>query len=133
MIGIRIDGEEIWLEPEEWELWLEDGRVPPRAWVQLGGGWMRVTELPQYVTRPSSPQPTRARGPGLREILFPRRGLSATEGLILLNVLVAVALLLVWRGEYLTQLRIHTGDWWYRVRDDRPGKSEHDRSRLGLR
>ena len=55
--------------------------------------------------------------PGLRDILFPKRGLSATEALILINILVFAALATIWRAEYLPELRWLTDSWWHDVRE----------------
>jgi membrane associated rhomboid family serine protease len=55
--------------------------------------------------------------PALREILFPKRGLSATELLILANVLVFAALAAAWRADYLPELRHLTRSWWVDVRE----------------
>jgi rhomboid protease GluP len=118
VIGLRIDGEEIWLEPEEWELWLQDGRIPPRAWVQVRGRWVRVTELSEYRLRPAPVVvPARPR-PSLQAILFPRRGLSATETLVLINVVVAVVLLIAWKDVYRSRLLQLSMGGWHQVRLD---------------
>lgn len=37
---------------------------------------------------------------GLREVLFPKRGLSATELLLAINLTVAIALFLAWGRDY---------------------------------
>jgi rhomboid protease GluP len=55
--------------------------------------------------------------PGLRDILFPKRGLSATEALILINILVFAALATLWRADYLPELRWLTDSWWHDVRE----------------
>ena len=118
MIGVRIDGDEIWLEPEEWERWVQDGRIPPQAMVLVGDGeWVEARTL---ITEPTSGRMTTAPpGPGIRDILFPRRGLSATEALILANLVVALVLFFVLSGElYLTRVRAWTDGWWHAVRDD---------------
>ncbi len=53
----------------------------------------------------------------LREILFPKRGLSATELLLVANLIVAAILFGAWGRDYLPTLRAMTADWWQRVRD----------------
>jgi len=49
---------------------------------------------------------------GLRDVLFPRRGLSATELLLATNLIVAAALLAVWGRDYAAMLRQWAGAWW---------------------
>jgi rhomboid protease GluP len=55
---------------------------------------------------------------GLREILFPKRGLSATELLLAINLAVAAALLLAWGRDYGVNLRHWAAVWWSAVRAD---------------
>jgi rhomboid protease GluP len=55
--------------------------------------------------------------PRLREVLFPKRGLSATEVLILANVFAFAGLVIAWRADYLPQLRQLTESWWRAVRE----------------
>lgn len=50
-------------------------------------------------------------GPGA--VLFPKRGFSATETLLLANVFVFAALAAAWDGGYLPRLREVTIAWWY--------------------
>src|SRR5262245_65745152 len=56
--------------------------------------------------------------PGVRNILFPKRGLSATEILILANVAVFAALATAWRADYSVELRDVTVSWWHAVREN---------------
>jgi rhomboid protease GluP len=63
-----------------------------------------------------SDQPSREESSGLRDVLFPKRGLSATEVLILLNLAVAGALLLLWGRDYTLELRGWSGEAWQAVR-----------------
>jgi membrane associated rhomboid family serine protease len=49
---------------------------------------------------------------GLREILFPKRGFSATELLLATNMIVAGILFAAWGRDYWTNLRHWTVDWW---------------------
>jgi membrane associated rhomboid family serine protease len=117
MIGVRLDGEEIWLEPEEWERWVVDGRIPPRTPVRPEGGpWVPAFRLDLY-RRLLSGEPERppSAEPSLREVLFPARGLSATEGLLLVNLLVAAVLVFALKGAYLVALHRWTDRWWYDV------------------
>ena len=53
---------------------------------------------------------------GIREILFPKKGSSATELLLAINLLVAAVLLFAWKGEYWPHLRGWMGEWWWAVR-----------------
>jgi rhomboid protease GluP len=119
MIGIRIDGDTIWLEPEEWDRWIQDGRIPPQAQVQVEGrGWVRAADLESYRNAVRGVAVSAPSGPGLRPVLFPRRGLSATETLILVNVAVTVVLLFVLGSRYLSDIRSWTGDRWGDVQND---------------
>jgi membrane associated rhomboid family serine protease len=54
---------------------------------------------------------------GLGAVLFPRRGLSATEGLLLVNLLVMGALVFAFRGGYLASVRGLVVGWWHDVHD----------------
>jgi len=121
MITLRMDGEEVHLEPEEWRRWVEDGRIPPQAWVLLPGGtWMRAASLPDYrALAPAPPSPPAGPLASLREVLFPRRGLSATETLILANLVSAGVLIFLLRAAYLPTIRTWTTGWWYAVGADR--------------
>jgi membrane associated rhomboid family serine protease len=56
---------------------------------------------------------------GLREVLFPRRGLSATEVLLAVNLIVTTALFLAWGRDYGVNLRHWTDGWWSAVRVER--------------
>ena len=56
---------------------------------------------------------------GLREVLFPKRGLSATELLLAVNLTVAAALFLAWGRDYGVNLRHCADSWWNAVREDR--------------
>ena len=55
---------------------------------------------------------------GLREVLFPKRGLSATELLLAINLTVAAALFLAWGRDYGVNLRHWADGWWSAVRAD---------------
>ena len=55
---------------------------------------------------------------GLREVLFPKRGLSATELLLAINLAVAAALYLAWGRDYGVNLRHWADVWWSAVRED---------------
>ena len=55
---------------------------------------------------------------GLRELLFPSRGLSATELLLAVNLTVATVLFLAWGRDYGVNLRHWAEVWWSAVRED---------------
>lgn len=63
-----------------------------------------------------SPRAARLPAPlSLRRILFPPRGLSATEVLLAANLIVFAVLLVVWGESYPAVLRRHAADWWVAV------------------
>ncbi len=119
MIGVRLGDEVIRLEPEEWAIWVQDGRIPPQAEVLVEGrGWIRAGDLLEY-RRALLPQAP-AEGPplpGLRDVVFPRRGFSSTEVLILVNLVVSAALMVAFRTEYLRALSGWATGWWYAVHE----------------
>lgn len=51
-------------------------------------------------------------------MLFPRRGLSATEFLVAANLVVAAVLFALWGSEYPSHLYAWTEGWWQAVRSD---------------
>jgi membrane associated rhomboid family serine protease len=55
----------------------------------------------------------------LRETLFPKRGISATELLLALNMIVAAVLFAAWGRDYYPTLRHDTVGWWHAVRAER--------------
>jgi membrane associated rhomboid family serine protease len=61
-------------------------------------------------TPPESPEEV-----NLRAILFPKRGFSATEILLLANAAVAAVLFAVWGKDYSTELRQWASDGWHAV------------------
>ncbi len=117
MIGIRIGGEVIQIEPEEWNLWVQDGRIPPEAevWVE-GRGWVPAGSLAAWRdavrTAAAPPESTE---PRVREVIFPRRGLSVTEVLLLVNLLVMVVLVVILRDTYRMTVYRWTTGWWHEV------------------
>ncbi len=120
MIALRLGDEVIRLEPEEWEIWVQDGRVPPEAqlWIE-GSGWVPVGMVPAY-RRLREGEPRRGRqAPEVFAIAFPRRGLSATEVLVLANLLVAGALAAIFGAGYLAEIRRWTTGAWFELRDQR--------------
>ncbi len=121
MIVIRIEGDEIRLEPGEWELWVEDGRVPPHALLlDTDGRWVPAAGHPEYLRlragRTAPPEPP---APDVRGVLFPRRGISATETLLVVNLLVAAILLVRFGNAYLgTIIQWVSGKWVLVDRDN---------------
>lgn len=74
---------------------------------------MAPTLFFRQTRRPEDP-PTRPSS-NFGEILFPRRGVSATEFLLAANLLVAAVLLVVWGDGYRTHLRQWMQDGWHAV------------------
>ena len=105
MTHIKI-GDSLFLVPDEqWEEWVRRGLIPPSAWVRspvwTDGIWRLADTLEVYhLFIPSRAEVPRRPAPGLGDTIFPRRGLSMTEGLILLNLTVTCALFLIWRELY---------------------------------
>ena len=52
------------------------------------------------------------RTPSFGSVIFPRRGFSMTEGLVLANIAVAALMLLLWKGEYADQLGLLVLRWY---------------------
>jgi len=131
MIGLVLNPEEgpgrpvasvLWIEDHELEAWVKSGRVTPDTWVWAGpwsgGRWKRADDLEVYHL--FRPEPAEVRPPeiSLRDTVFPARGLSATEALMLLNIAVSAILLAVWREAYETELWQTMAWWWTRVTTD---------------
>ncbi|MBD3334272.1 MAG: rhomboid family intramembrane serine protease [Candidatus Eisenbacteria bacterium] len=57
--------------------------------------------------------------PGLGAVVFPRKSFSATEGLILVNLVVMAVLLYMWRSRYGLELRQQAQDWYEAVEQSR--------------
>ena len=120
MICTLLAGEPVWLDPEEWARWVEDGHIPPDASVRFSDSqeWVRADSLERYRELLRLPDlPPAPPTSSIREVLFPRRGISATELVLLANLAVAGILLLLWGSGYLPQLRTTVMDWWRRVHD----------------
>lgn len=118
MIILRVGTEEIRLEPEEWDLWLQDGRIPPdaRVWIE-GAGWIPAADLPDYRRLREAEARPALRLPEVFSIAFPRGGVSATEALVLVNLLVAGILAAVFGERYLIEIRTWATGAWFAVRD----------------
>lgn len=118
MILTIIDGDEVWLERREWEVWMDDGRIPGPALVQTSGGWIpahqfdvfRRTEREEAKT---PPPPT----PNVLKIIFPKKGVSATEAILLVNILVFGFLVIQWGQRYESSLYALLAGWWHEVHD----------------
>jgi len=125
VIRTRVAGEEIQLEDSEWELWVVDGRIPPEAPVlDPERGWVPAGSLAGYralIAEAAARRPDP--GPGLARVIFPARGISATETLLLVNLLVGAALMLAWSTGYIDHLLAvsahgrlaveHGAYWWW--------------------
>ncbi len=109
MTHIKI-GESLFLIPDEsWEDWVRNGRIPPSAWVLspvwTEGAWRLADTLEVYhLFVPSRSEYVPRSAPGLSDTIFPRRGLSMTEALVLANLLVTSILFLGWRDAYEMRL-----------------------------
>ena len=114
MVHIRIGEHESRFPEGQWEAWVSEGRVPPDALVfsprLTGGLWRRADSLPLYKffrqTGEEDRREVRRGTPAgtpfaeLPAVAFPRRGFSATETLLAINLLVALILASLWRAEY---------------------------------
>jgi membrane associated rhomboid family serine protease len=131
MIGLRWVSDEgpgepttsvLWIEDHELEAWVRSGRIGPDTWVWAGpwsgGGWKRADDLEVYHLFRTEPQPDADRTISLRDTIFPARGLSATEALVLVNIGVSAVLLALWREGYTTELWQTMAYWWARLATD---------------
>ncbi len=118
MVRVLTPKGEILFPESEWQLRVSRGDVPPDALVfsleVTGGRWKRAAELPFYdFFRRIGEEERREAGKeaagrvlfeGLIELALPKRGLSLTEVLTGLNLLVAAILMLAWKGAYTEQI-----------------------------
>lgn len=110
MTRIKI-GESLFEIPDEWwETYVRERRIPPSAWIQspvwTNGAWRQAESLEVYhLFLPSPPRALPAPAPGVAETIFPRRGLSMSELLVLLNMAVTCVLYLLWRDMFAIRLR----------------------------
>ncbi len=113
MIQLRIGEQEHRFPEDRWEAWVSEGRVPPDALVFslrfTGGLWKRADTLPLYDffrrageeerreahLDPDAPAPFAE----LPAVAFPRRGVSGTEILLILNLTVALIVAFFWRED----------------------------------
>ncbi len=109
MTHVRI-GESLFLLPDaHWEEWVRSGRIPANAWIRspvwTKGVWRLADSLEVYhLFLPTRTRDAGPPAPGLTDTVFTRRGLSTTEILVLLNLVVAGVLLLLWRELYEPRL-----------------------------
>jgi membrane associated rhomboid family serine protease len=122
MMVTRIGSDVVRLDDEEWARWARDGRIPPDAQVQMPGqGWVRADGLTAWHwarAGAGSAAGPEATGPSLREVVFPGRGISATEVILAVNILVSGVLVILWGDDYTRNLWANAGDWWRRVHDE---------------
>lgn len=123
MIGLRfppgslpdnITPTELWIPEEAFEPWVREGRISPDTLVwsaEFGeGAWRAAVDLEVYhLFRPEPPPPPPP--PGLADRLFPPKGFSGVELLLMANILVAVGLLGLWQGRYRAELVTHLVYW----------------------
>ncbi len=112
----------LWIEDHELEAWVRSGRIGPETWVWAGpwsgGAWKRADDLEVYHLFRPEPIPDSERAISLRDTIFPAKGLSATEALVLINIGVSAVLLALWREAYVTELWQTMGYWWAAVATD---------------
>ncbi|MDZ4806208.1 MAG: rhomboid family intramembrane serine protease [Candidatus Eisenbacteria bacterium] len=131
MIGLRLMNDEgpgapaasvLWIEDHELEAWVRSGRVGADTWVWAGpwsgGAWKRADDLEVFHLFRPEPNATATPSISLRDTIFPARGLSATEALVLINIGVSAVLLALWREGYTTELWQTMAYWWTRVATD---------------
>lgn len=135
MIGLRwpaptgnADGAvtDLWIDDAEFEGWVRTGRVGPETLVWAGeltgGRWRRAEDFePYHLFRPEQ-ETLEPPGFSLRDRIFPPRGFSGTELLLLVNILVSALLLGAWREGYESDLvqtmtfwrhRVEAGEFWW--------------------
>ncbi len=117
MLHVRVGDREFRAPESRWEALVSEGEIPAHALVfsfsLTGGLWKRADRLELYsFFRDVGEQERREEGlPQAREVpfaelltvAFPSRGFSITEGLLVLNLLVALGLVLVWGAERYTE------------------------------
>lgn len=110
MTRIRINDSLFLIPDDQWEDWVRRGRIPADAWIHspvwTEGVWRLAESLEVYHLFLPSKKRAEPRAPGLTETIFRRRGLSVTETLAILNLLVMGVLFLAWKGAYEPRL------WW---------------------
>ncbi len=118
MVYLRVGSREERFPDGQWEAWVSEGRVPPDALVfslQFTDGlWKRADELPLYDFFRRSGEEDRREArlgvPGatpfadLPAVALPKRGLSGTETLLGINLLVGLVLVLIWRADYAQEI-----------------------------
>jgi len=118
LIKLRIGTKETTVSEEQLGEWIAEGRVPPDALVfsvpLTGGLWKQAKQLERYhffrdsgnLERQEKYRRHDGEAPfaDLPRLVFPKRGFSGTELLLAINVLVALALLLLWGGSYTERI-----------------------------
>ena len=98
------------------------GTLGPERSCSQGGqehqkGLAKGTRVSGRGTRSPEPIGVEASMVHIREILFPKRGFSATGLLLAVNLAVSVALFLAWGSDYGPNLRAWAGSSWSAVRE----------------
>jgi len=106
---IRIGESVFTLHDQQFEQYVRSGRIPADAWIRsplwTRGVWRLAESLEVYhLFLPSKPRASTPAAPGLTDTIFTQRGLSTTEALVILNLLVSGTLLFFWRDAYETRL-----------------------------
>jgi len=118
MVHLRVGSQELSFPEEEWEAWVSAGKVPADGLVfsleMTGGLWRRADMLELYhFFRKAGEEERREAALGIKPampfvdlppIAFPRRGFSATEILLGINLAVALLLILLWRQHYVERV-----------------------------
>ena len=135
VIGLRWPGAsggtdggvtDLWIEDEEFEERVRSGQIGPDTLVwagpMTGGRWRRAEDLEIFHLFRAEPVPPGPPPFSLRDRLFPPRGFSGTELLLLANIAVAAMLLGAWRESYSSELvqtmslwrrRVGAGEFWW--------------------
>jgi rhomboid protease GluP len=143
MIGIRLTKGEVWIREEEWPEWVRSRRVSAETWVHVGnpgeGRWTRAGDLeifrrlrpdldasgerlyPEDILGEAAafePEPRAEPAfepPGLGSVVLPRKGFSATELLVIVNLIVAAVMVALWKQDYGPELWKMASGWYERV------------------
>jgi membrane associated rhomboid family serine protease len=128
VIGLRLEphllpadvtASEIWIADHDFEIWVRSGRVGPATLVWAGplsgGEWRRADDLELFHLFQTPVVEVRPPAFSLRDRLFPLRGFSAVETLVVANLLVAGALLGLWKGSYSYELVTLMRSWHGKV------------------
>jgi membrane associated rhomboid family serine protease len=129
VIGIRIDPQavpgdatatEVWIADHDFESWVRAGKVGPATLVWAGplsgGEWRRADDLELFHLFMAPPVELKPPAFSLRDRLFPARGFSAVETLVIANIIVAGALLGLWQSSYSYELATLMRSWHGKIR-----------------